>query len=52
MSGATPGADAAEPSRETAVGQTPTPKDKQEQERPPQQEELLCTICHMPSCWR
>jgi hypothetical protein len=23
-----------------------------EAERPPQQEELLCTICHMPSCWR
>jgi len=23
-----------------------------EQERPPQQEELLCTICGMRSCWR
>jgi hypothetical protein len=25
---------------------------KTEEERPPQQAELLCTICHMPSCWR
>jgi hypothetical protein len=23
-----------------------------EAERPPQQQGLLCTICHMPSCWR
>ncbi len=23
-----------------------------EEERPPQQEELLCTICGMRSCWR
>jgi hypothetical protein len=23
-----------------------------EAERPPQEEELLCTICHMPSCWQ
>jgi hypothetical protein len=24
----------------------------EEEERPPQREDLLCTICHMPSCWR
>lgn len=24
----------------------------QAEERPPQQEELLCTICGMRSCWR
>ena len=27
-------------------------QEPQEKERPPQQDELLCTICHMPSCWR
>ena len=25
---------------------------KGEEERPPQQDELLCTICGMRSCWR
>ncbi|MBV9595246.1 MAG: hypothetical protein JOZ87_00170 [Chloroflexi bacterium] len=29
----------------------PTPK-KVEEERPPQQEQLLCTICHLPACSR
>ncbi len=27
-------------------------KKPDEAERPTQHDELLCTICHMPSCWR
>jgi hypothetical protein len=29
-----------------------TPRNAEETRRPPQQEELLCTICHLPSCSR
>ena len=53
MSAATPGAAVEATPTQAAVEQTPRTKEKTEQEqRPPQQEELLCTICHMPSCWR
>jgi len=31
---------------------TVKPPVKKEEERPPQQEELRCSICHMPSCSR
>jgi hypothetical protein len=27
-------------------------KTKKDAERPPQEQELLCTICGMRSCWR
>jgi len=39
------------PSSETKPDQKEKPQGKLE-ERPPQAEELLCTICGMRSCWR
>jgi hypothetical protein len=41
----------AEPAPE-AKAEDEQPPTTQEEERPPQSEQLLCTICHMPSCWR
>jgi hypothetical protein len=41
------------PEAKPATPPAEKPVDKKEEDkRPPQQEQLLCTICHLPSCWR
>jgi hypothetical protein len=42
-----------QPPLDTAERVQPEPAQKQgAEERPQQDEALLCTICHLPSCWR
>jgi hypothetical protein len=51
MTAQVPGTD----EREVATspdGQVPIDTPPQPEERPPQQEDLRCTICGLPSCWR
>jgi hypothetical protein len=52
MSAQPPAAEADAPAPKEAQREAPPAQTAKEKERPPQDEALLCTICHMPSCWR